>query len=106
MGRIGREALLTVALALGAGAASAALPHAEPPAMARADALTLRPMAFALRGVSEAATAGPAPQVAAGPRRGGPSGAEIAVLAFGVASTAAGAAMLGAAAAGLRPRRP
>jgi hypothetical protein len=74
--------------------------------MARADALTVRPVQFALRGVSEAATAGPAPRVATAPRIAGLSGAEIAVLAFGVASTAAGAAMLGAAAAGFRPRRP
>lgn len=103
----GMAAAAALALVLGAWPASAALPDAEPPAMAGADALTLRPMEFALRGVSEAATAGPAPVVSAAPRgAAGLSGLEIAVLGFGVACTAAGAAMLGAAAAGIRRTRP
>jgi hypothetical protein len=103
----GRAAVTAAVFALCAGAAAAALPPTEPPAMATADALAVRPMLFALRGVSDAATAGPAPVATAAPRRSaGLTGLEVAVLGFGVACTAAGAAMLGAAAAGLRPTRP
>jgi hypothetical protein len=108
---IGARAIMAAALTFGAGAAFAALPPGErdaaAPALARADDLAVRPMDFALRGVSQAASAGPAPVVRAGPvPPAALSGAETAVLAFGVASTAAGAAMLGAAAARVRRTRP